>query len=226
MIKPGQRPADRQLAMFVFDDVVEFLGPQSLPFFQYFFPYALQYVNDPEHAVRQAAVYGMGLCAQFGGEHIRPAIPDMVARLTQAINSPDARSPNWINPTENAIGAVAKILKFQSAAIDQNALLQQFLQWLPVTEDTVESKPTYGILCDLIEQNSSFVLGQQLQNAPKIVSVFADALQTDLVNEELSVRMVTILKQIGTLLGSRENLGRIWVTLNQSQQQKLGGIFS
>lgn len=75
------------------------------------------YVTDKQAEVRQAAAYGCGVLGQFGGEHYAATCAQTVPRLVDIINSPRSREPEYVNPTENAISAVTKILKYNSSAI-------------------------------------------------------------------------------------------------------------
>jgi hypothetical protein len=43
--------------------------------------------------------------------------------LVEIITDPESRSPEKINPTENAISAITKILKYNSSAISVNDIL-------------------------------------------------------------------------------------------------------
>jgi hypothetical protein len=68
--------------------------------------------------------------------------------------------------------------------------------------------------------NNPHILGASYANLPKILSVFADVLGTDLINEELAHRIVNILKQIRSGLPA-EVLQHCWGSLKPEQQQKL-----
>lgn len=59
-----------------------------------------------------------------------------------------------IAPMENAISAVAKILKYQQPMLEENweKLVRAWLSWLPVEEDKEEAVHVYTFLCDLIER--------------------------------------------------------------------------
>ena len=70
--------------------------------------------------------------------------------LISVIENPEARSPENISPTENAISAVTKILKYGSVAA-ANDVLPRWLTWLPVWEDEDEAVHIYGYFCDLVE---------------------------------------------------------------------------
>ena len=63
------------------------------------------------------------------------------------------------------------------------------------------------------------LLGQEYSNLPKILSVFGDILETELVDESLTLRIVAIIKQFQTKLP--EVMQKIWSMLSPTQQQKL-----
>jgi hypothetical protein len=135
----------------VFDDMVEFGGADSLPYFQHFLPHAITYITDDDPAVRQAAVYGAGVFAQVGGDQIASGIPDILNRLKHVITQPNSRDEAYVMATDNAIGAVAKIIRYQSKVVDISQILPVWLSWLPVKDDDVEAHVTYGQLLYFIE---------------------------------------------------------------------------
>jgi len=219
MMKPTSPPGDRQSALFIFDDLVDYLKAKSLPFFQHFFPLAIQYVVDPEPAVRQAAVYGMGSCMEVGGEQVKSVALDVLSRLTQSITSPDAKERPFLIATDNAIAAVGKILKFQSGSIDAQSAFPLWLSWLPVTNDKIEAKVTYNLLCDFIESNNPYIFGNNFANLPKIIAVIASALGTEFVDEAITRRFVNIVKQMNASM--QDACVKIFPTLTPDQQQKV-----
>lgn len=83
------------------------------------------------------------------------------------ISAADSRSVENINPTENAISAVTKILKFNGAAIPVDEVLARWVAWLPVWEDEDEAPHIYGYFCDLVEANHPVLLGPNHCNLPR-----------------------------------------------------------
>ena len=75
-------------------------------------------VSSPQPEVRQAAAYGCGVLGQFGGPGLAAAAAQAVPLLCEVIQSPDSRAVENINPTENAISAVTKILQFNGSAVN------------------------------------------------------------------------------------------------------------
>lgn len=77
----------------------------------------MQYVNDKRPEVRQAATYGCGVLAQYGGEQFAVTCAQIIPLLVQLIRDPKSREPEHNSPTENAISAITKILKYNKTAL-------------------------------------------------------------------------------------------------------------
>jgi hypothetical protein len=77
----------------------------------------IQYCKDKQPEVRQAAIYGCGILGQHGGEQFAQTCAIVMPILIEAVVNPDAREPENVTVTENAISAIAKIMKYNSSAI-------------------------------------------------------------------------------------------------------------
>jgi hypothetical protein len=65
----AERPwSDHQWGLCIFDDLIEFGGPYSEKYQNYFLQALLTYLTDKHVDVRQAAGYGIGVLAQNGGD--------------------------------------------------------------------------------------------------------------------------------------------------------------
>ena len=91
--------------------------PELLPFRM------LACVSSPQPEVRQAAAYGCGVLGQFGGPGLAAAAAQAVPLLCEVIQAPESRAVENINPTENAISAVTKILQFNGSAVNLDQVL-------------------------------------------------------------------------------------------------------
>jgi len=220
LLQPQSRPIDRQTAICLFDDIVEYGGHDSAPLFDHFLPLAINYITDLDPGVRQAAVYGMGVFAQFGGDKITPLIPEIFNRLKHVITQTDSRSDNYIMSTENAIGSVGKLILYQGKAVDLAIVVPLWLAWLPVKEDFIEAKITYTKLVNLVESNNPHLLGNGFANLPHLIYIFAEILGTILIEPELAIRIIAILKHMQTTL-PQEILAKAWSALTPENQQKL-----
>lgn len=199
LLDPIRSCPDKQWGLCIFDDLIEFSGPLCAQYQQAFISSMLQFVTDKSPEVRQAASYGCGVLGQFGGEQFAVTCAQAIPLLVQVISTEKSREPENINPTENAISAVTKILKYNSSALQNvNEIINLWFSWLPVVEDDEEAVHVYGYLCDLIQSNNAIVLGNNNSNLPRIVSVIAEAFSVGVIKvlSEEGIRMINIVKQI------------------------------
>ena len=159
LLVPTRPWADRQWGICIFDDVIEFTGPACAKYQGLFLQPLALYVKDKSHEVRQAAAYGWGVLAQFGGEQFAGEVAKIIPSLVEVISDPESKDARNINATENAIAAVTKIMKYNASAINLEEIMPLWFNWLQVIEDADEAPHVYGYLCDLVEQNNPHVLG-------------------------------------------------------------------
>ncbi len=163
---------DHQWGLCIFDDVIEYLGAAAVKYQEHFVQPMLFYLSSNQAEVRRAAAYGCGVLGQFGGAPFAPVCASALPELVKIIQAPNAREPENINPTENAISAATKILKFNAGQANlADQYLPTWFTWLPVFEDVDESPYVYGYLCDLVEGNHPAILGANNENLPKVVQV-------------------------------------------------------
>ncbi|KAK4879979.1 hypothetical protein RN001_008125 [Aquatica leii] len=198
LLDPSRPWADHQWGICVFDDVIEFTGPACVKYQTVFLQPLAVYIKDKSAEVRQAAAYGWGVLAQFGGDQFTGELANITPHLVEIINHPEARETRNINATENAISAVTKIMKYRPTALNLDEILPVWFNWLPVVEDSVEAPHIYGYLCDLIEQNHPTILGPGNGNIPKILNIFAEAFYRDMIDTSSpeGFRMLNIVKQV------------------------------
>ena len=158
LLGPDRPYSDRQWALCVWDDVLEYLGPESIKYQEFFLKRLIEQIVDETPEVRQAASYGVGLMAMNGGPQYAQPCATAVPLLIQVINDRESRSVENIQATENSISAVTKILKFNSSAINVDQLLPTWFSWFPVYDDTEETPHTHSYLCDLVEKLALFYL--------------------------------------------------------------------
>jgi len=75
---PQKQPHERQIGLCMLDDMLEHCEGAALPLYQSFLPAMINYITDSNPSVRQAAVFGIGVCAQFGGPAMASIIPGML----------------------------------------------------------------------------------------------------------------------------------------------------
>ncbi|KAG9329037.1 hypothetical protein JZ751_008339 [Albula glossodonta] len=225
LICPHRPWADRQWGLCIFDDVVEHCSPSSFKYAEYFLRPMLQSLCDSSPEVRQAAAYGVGVMAQFGGENYRPFCTEALPLLVGVIQAADSKAKENVNATENCISAVGKVMKYRPECASVSEILPHWLSWLPLNEDKEEAVHTFNFLCDLIESNNPIVLGPDNTNLPKIFSIIADGVVNESIKREdgCSKRLANVIRQV-------QVSGGLWTqcvsTLNETQQKAIQDLLN
>jgi hypothetical protein len=187
---------ERQVALCVFDDIIEYAPNESLQIFDGYFPAMLTYLVDPHAGVRQAAAYGIGVSAQYLTPRFAPSANAALETLFRAVNLPDARGEDNAHAAENGISAIGKILRHTPEAVDTARVLPSWVSFLPVVEDKIESQIVYDNLLFFLETDPfrQVLFGSNLELSKKIMAVFAHVIGTDLIHDAHKVRMHSLLK--------------------------------
>ena len=167
----------RRIAVCIFDDVIEYASETgaTASHFDAFFPFLLAGAADAHDDLRQAAVYGLGVCAQHCTPRFRSRAPEAAAALLAVMRAPDARGSERVYATDNAVSALAKAVEFAGDALaDAPALLGAVLDFLPMRGDTEEAKLVHAQLCRFLEAGDARLLGPANERLPRVVAVFAD----------------------------------------------------
>lgn len=200
LICSGRPWPDRQWGLCIFDDIIEHCSPTSFKYVEYFRWPMLLNMRDNNPEVRQAAAYGLGVMAQFGGDDYRSLCSEAVPLLVKVIKCANSKTKKNVIATENCISAVGKILRFKPNCVNVDEVLPHWLSWLPLHEDKEEAIQTLSFLCDLIESNHPVVLGPNNSNLPKIISIIAEGKINETINYEdpCAKRLANVVRQVQT----------------------------
>ncbi|PSR77228.1 armadillo-type protein [Coniella lustricola] len=188
-----QDPTQRQWGLCIMDDVLEYCGPESIHYANYIMTPLLDGCRDASPAIRQAAAYGIGVAAQKGGQAWAQFLGGSVPSLFQATQVPDARSDDNVYATENACAAIAKILHFNVSAVgNQDEIIVQWINTLPVTNDEEAAPYAYAYLAELITKQHPAV-GQR---PDQIFDHVARALEAQTLTTQTAQRVCAAVKML------------------------------
>ncbi|ORY60708.1 armadillo-type protein [Pseudomassariella vexata] len=190
----SEDPTQRQWGLCIMDDVLEYCGPESIHYANYIQKPLIDGCKDPSAAIRQAAAYGIGVAAHRGGTAWSQFLGGSIPYLFQVTQIPDARGEDAVYATENACAAIAKILHYNNASVqDPQNVVAQWINTLPVTNDEEAAPFAYGYLATLINQQIPAVMGQ----ADKIFIFVAQALETEMLGSgEVAQKVVQATKAL------------------------------
>jgi HEAT repeat protein len=213
-----ENPSARQWALCVFDDLVEFTGPQSFAYSSHFLERMVNSIQDPNNDVRQAAAYGLGACGQFGGPQYADACSAALNPLFAIINDPKARDVDNVYVTENAISAVSKICRYNSSKFEVDPVISAWVAALPIVNDEEEAPTTYTYLMDLVDAGHPAIVSAN--NLPHIVKIYVEVLSADVIKGELADRMANGLKAIVSGLDDSTR-NQLWASIEPEKASKL-----
>ncbi|KAJ3361562.1 hypothetical protein GGF32_007166 [Allomyces javanicus] len=152
------------LAVSVFDDLAEYTGPALATYMGVFGERILQLLASPLPSVRQSVAYGVGIAATKGGPAVHPLCLAAVPRLVEMVRAPKSRDDDNVVATENAVAALARILRSDVLPVQQrDEALAFFVTSMPVVFDEEEAVVTTSFLLDLVEAAHPAV-GAQLEH--------------------------------------------------------------
>jgi len=81
MLGKDKTSEERRVTICIFDDVAEHCREAAVRYYDTYLPSLLEACESENPDVRQAAVYGIGICAEFGGSAFRPHTGEALSRL-------------------------------------------------------------------------------------------------------------------------------------------------
>lgn len=143
----------RQWAICIFDDVLEFCGERSWEFKDHIIQPLVDGLRDENASNRQAAAYGVGIAAQKGGDSWAEFSAASLELLFQVTEVPNARSEEDVFATENACAAIARILRYNSSKVpNPQRVVESWIDTFPILNDEETAPYAYSFLAQLIDQ--------------------------------------------------------------------------
>ena len=143
----------RQWALCIFDDVLEFCGDQSWSYQDHIRSPLIAGMQDEIPANRQAACYGVGVAASKGGVNWSNFVAESLPTLFAVCQLPQAREEDHVFATENACASISKILQSNSSKVpNAQEVVHHWLNTLPVVNDEEAAPYAYMFLAQLVDQ--------------------------------------------------------------------------
>ena len=226
-LTPEGSAEDHKFAIFVIDDVIEFLGESMAGDKWNALAEALfVYSTDLNDAVRQAAVYGVGILATFTSvQNFGQWSGKVLQILDQSMHVPVQKSKkSHAHARDNAVSSLGKVIKYQSSNLDLGVVIPAFLSVLPLRHDKVEARLMHDLLADLCLAHTAAVFGPAYERLGQVVNVFATIIETKLCD---AVTVPKIKQIITNLQGAQlPGLGEVINGLTDLQKQKLNHVIS
>ncbi|OQD75065.1 hypothetical protein PENDEC_c008G07169 [Penicillium decumbens] len=194
----SQDPTQRQWALCIMDDVLEFCGEQSWAYKDHIMQPLAAGLQDQNAANRQAAAYGVGVAAQKGGAAWSEFVAASIPSLFQVTQIPQSRSEEHVFATENASASIAKILHYNPSKVEgAQDIVATWIETLPITYDEEAAPYAYSFIAQLIDQQNPVVFGK----ADRVFGFIVQALEAATLQGQTAVRVAESAKRLVAATG-------------------------
>ncbi|CAG8304434.1 unnamed protein product [Penicillium salamii] len=216
----SQDPTQRQWALCIMDDVLEFCGDESWAYKDHIMRPLAAGLQDENAANRQAAAYGVGVAAQKGG----PAWSDFVAAslpsLFQITQHAQSRTEENVFATENASASIAKVLHYNASKVQApQDVVVTWIETLPITYDEEAAPYAYSFIAQLIEQQNPAIFAK----ADRVFGFIVQALEAATLQGQTAVRVAAAAKQLVAATGA--NADQILASVDPNNQERVRKFF-
>ena len=221
LLAEGTRKEDHKFVIFVIDDILEFIGQDLVgDKWASFGEVLLRFATDSHDAVRQAAVYGLGVFAEntkVGFEQWSGAI---LQKLHESISFPMGKSEKTHgHARDNAIAALGKVIKFHSGYIDKDVVVNGWLSLLPLRFDKLESKNMTELVAKLALEQPAVLFGNAYERLGRVVRLLLDVVDSKYVREDSKPLIGMALKRLKE--AGVPQLQDVWAELSEAQRNKI-----
>lgn len=237
------------VAVYLVDDVVEFGGAAAQKYIPMLIPTFMHNAKSENTLLRQSSVYGLAKALLVAPGLLCPQLSAVIACLIEVLNAcaepesgdednEDGGEGDLEGTFENAVcalGTIATDLGFRDTVVAMGPgsvehLMSTWLQRLPLKTDEQQAKLASKQLCDSIERNDPFIIGQDGANLPEILRTLAETLQSSTAGAEATVMAHPItLGRIQNIVKTFKNsgnpaVGHAVAALSPELQQVLNSV--
>ncbi|KAG0289691.1 hypothetical protein BGZ96_006793 [Linnemannia gamsii] len=186
--KKTKPTSERSMAIGCLGEIAAGMLGGVTQFTDIIFPIALKGLSDEEPEVRSNAAYTVGALCQNTTLDISSQYQPLLLALY-----PLFQGQNLDNVTDNACGAVARMIMRHPQAVPVDQVLPVFVQALPLKRDYEENEPVYKLLFSLIRSQNQWVFS----NMPQLLEIFANVLsKEDELKPHTRQEMIEIIKAL------------------------------
>jgi hypothetical protein len=221
LIQPSCCDDDQHLAVLAAAGIFEHLGEGVAPYWDSFLPQVLRDMGHECPGLNGMACYAASTAAklQAFAPYAQATAQKAVEIIQQARGQGKKKSAKPLqSAADNALSALVQILLNHKAVIAaaEPQLWSTWLAGLPCQQDEQEGQRNNKILLTLMQQQHPHVVGEGGQNAPRLLTLLADAYKTDMCEAETSAAIAQMM------LGMDDaKLQQCAGALTEKQQKKL-----
>lgn len=185
---------EAKMALYIADDMIEFLGMEVLAnIWNDIFNLVTSLALSKDDAIRQAAVYGIGIFAKFTTKDFDNYAPKLIEALREAEKfkpNSEEDEETWNLAHDNIIGAYGRILfhQHESQIVKQNQvdLIERWISNLPIKYDTNEQEQQHEWLADMALLKPELIPEKCVEHTFKaLAKIYNSKSSNDVINDKI-----------------------------------------
>ncbi len=149
-------------------------------------------LSDEEPEVQCNAAFASGLLIEHSEVDLTAQYLQILAALRPifdtALDAPSAK----LNARDNAVGAVARMIVKNTAAVPLDQVLPVFLEALPLRNDYLENRPVFRAIFHLFKTQPA-LLHPQLDKLLQVFAFVLDPTSSDQIGDEVRAELIGLI---------------------------------
>ncbi|KAH9926267.1 ARM repeat-containing protein [Epithele typhae] len=191
--KKNRSLSDRSSAIGCLSEIIGGMKNAITPWTQPLMDLFYRALGDEEPEVHCNAAFASGLLIEHSENDLSPQYITILAALRPMFIVPADAPSSVLNARDNAVGAVARMIVKNTAALPLDQVLPVFLNALPLQNDFLENRPVFRAIFHLFKTQPA-VLHPHLD---KLLHVFAFVLDPataqDMVGDEIRAELISLI---------------------------------
>ncbi|KAI0070029.1 ARM repeat-containing protein [Panus rudis PR-1116 ss-1] len=193
--KKNKSLSERSSAIGCLAEIIAGMKNAVTPHTQNLFELFYRALSDPEPEVQTNACFAVGLLVEHSEMDLSSQYLPLLAALQPIFHvTPDAPAPR-LTARDNAVGAVARLIAKNTAAIPLDQVLPVFLEALPLKNDFLENRPVFKAIFHLFNTQPQ-VLSPYLDRLLQVFAYVLDPSGPDQVGDEVRAQLIRLISAI------------------------------
>ncbi|OCH91411.1 ARM repeat-containing protein [Obba rivulosa] len=201
--KSNRSLSDRSSAIGCLSEVIGGMKSAITPFTEPLLQLFYSALSDDEPEVQCNAAFASGLLVEHSEVDLSSQYLNLLASFRPLFVVADDAPQAKFNARDNAVGAVARMILKNTAAVPLDQVLPVFMGALPLKHDFQENVPVFRAIFHLFRTNTA-VLGPYMEKLLQVFAFVLDPSAPDMLTDEIRAELISL---IGLL--NRENPGMV-----------------
>lgn len=195
--KKNRSLSDRSSAIGCLAEIIAGMKSAVTPHTEALLDLFYRALSDPESEVQTNAAFAAGLLVEHSEMDLSPQYLHLLAALRPLFAvTPDSPSGRF-NARDNAVGAVARLIARNTAAVPLDQVLPVFFDALPLKHDFLENRPVFKAIFHLFATQPQ-VLSPYLDKLLQVFAYVLDPSGPDQVGDEVRAELIRLIALINS----------------------------